>query len=100
MVLKLARDSVEHKLKNQISILVSNYEYYYAVGRVSRDITLAADETTPPAILKDVCDNALASYQPTDRSEQYLKEILLRYRPKDIYDEQMGELFLMGKNSI
>ena len=44
MVEELAVNSVEKKLDMQASILVGNYEYYYACGKLKSLIELAVDE--------------------------------------------------------
>ena len=98
MVEELAVNSVEKKLDMQASILVGNYEYYYACGKLKSLIELAVDEETAPLVMKEIVDEALASYSPDEESEPakaYLKT-LLRYRPSDAYDAQMADLFLRG----
>ena len=99
MVEELAVNSVEKKLDMQASILVGNYEYYYACGKLKSMIELAVDEETAPLVMKEIVDEALASYSPDEESEPakaYLKKLLLRYRPSDAYDAQMADLFLRG----
>ena len=99
MVEELAVNAVEKKLDMQASILVGNYEYYYACGKLKGLMDLAVDEKTAPLVMKEIVDEALASYSPDEESEPakaYLKTLLLRYRPSDVYDAQMADLFLRG----
>lgn len=99
MVEELAVNSVEKKLDMQASILVGNYEYYYACGKLKSLIELAVDEETAPLVMKEIVDEALASYSPDEENEPakaYLKTLLLRYRPSDAYDAQMASLFRRG----
>ena len=99
MVEELAVNSVEKKLDMQASILVGNYEYYYACGKLKSLTELAVDEETAPLVMKEIVDEALASYSPDEESEPakaYLKTLLLRYRPSDAYDAQMASLFRRG----
>ena len=44
MVEELAVNAVEKKLDMQASILVGNYEYYYACGKLKGLMDLAVDE--------------------------------------------------------
>ena len=59
MVEELAVNSVEKKLDMQASILVGNYEYYYACGKLKSLIELAVDEETAPLVMKEIVDEAL-----------------------------------------
>lgn len=99
MVLMLAAESVEKKLVMQASVLVGNYEFYYAAGKLAAVTKLLGDEQTQPMELKTFVEKALEEYQPSaeDVSGAYLKKMLMRYRPSESYDEQMKELFVWGK---
>lgn len=99
MVLMLAAESVEKKLEMQASVLVGNYEFYYAAGKLAAVTEFLGDEQTPPLELKMSVEQAFEKFQPTseDKKGQYLKKMLIRYRPSESYDEQMKELFLWGK---
>jgi hypothetical protein len=101
MVLELAVSSIEKKLQMQASVIVGNYEFYYAAGKLAARTTLAADEMTPPLLLKEQVDGALKSFSaaPEDKKAAYLVYLLDRYRPSEAYDEQMAQLFRMGKDS-
>lgn len=101
MVEELAVNAVEKKLDMQASILVGNYEYYYACGKLKGLMDLAVDEETAPLVMKEIVDEALASYAPDEETEPvkaYLKTLLLRYRPTDEYDAQMADLFRWGRD--
>lgn len=99
MVLELAVGSVEKKLDMQVSVITGNYEYYYGCGKVAAQRELPVDGETEPEIMKESMDEVLRSWEPEDERMQYLKGILLRYRPAKSWDAQMNELFLMGKES-
>ncbi len=101
MVEELAVNAVEKKLDMQASILVGNYEYYYACGKLKGMMDLAVDEETAPLVMKEIVDEALASFTPDEAAEPvkaYLKTLLLRYRPADEYDAQMADLFRWGRD--
>lgn len=98
MVLELAVASVEKKLDMRASILVGNYEFYYAAGKLATLVKLDANEKTQPAELKDAVMQALENYKPEEADRgSYLKKMLDRYRPSASYDEQMAILFCRGQ---
>lgn len=100
MVLELAVNSVEKKLNMKASIIVGNYEYYYSCGKLAALTSLAADENTEPMAMKEAVTTAIASFDAgEDETKQFLIRLLDRYRPSEAYDEQMKELFLMGKGN-
>lgn len=99
MVLALAADSVEMKLQMQASVLVGNYEFYYAAGKLAQYVKLSADEHAAPLEMKAALEAALAQFKPAedDAKCRYLVLLLERYRPSEKKDEQMEQLFLWGK---
>lgn len=97
MVPMLAVSSIEKKLQIQASVIVGNYEFYYAAGKLSSLTSLGADENTRPVELKETVETALADFQPADDTQTYLVKLLERYRPSENYDEQMKLLFRWGR---
>jgi hypothetical protein len=98
MVLSLAVSSIEKKLEIQASIIVGNYEFYYAAGKLSGLTALDGDETTDPVTLKEKVMAALENFHPAEgTAEHYLTVLLERYRPAPDYDEQMAALFRWGQ---
>ena len=78
MVEELAVNSVEKKLDMQASILVGNYEYYYACGKLKSLIELAVDEETAPLVMKEIVDEAIAN------SEKFsIKKVFFSKKYKD-----------------
>ena len=104
MVLELAAESVRKKCEMRSSVLVGNYEFYYAAGRLASACersgapALEADESTAPEAMKEAVMSALSTFSPADEKEAYLARLLERYRPGEKFDEKTGRLFLMGKN--
>lgn len=104
MVLELAAQSVRQKCEMRSSVLVGNYEFYYAAGRLAaackREGTpvFGADETVLPDEMKAAVMSVLDTFSPADEEEAYLVRMLDRYRPGETFDEQTGQLFLMGIN--
>ena len=70
MVEELAVNAVEKKLDMQASILVGNYEYYYACGKLKGLMDLAVDlvgitrSLTPPVARKKVVVMPSATRRP------------------------------------
>lgn len=106
MVLMLAVESVRRKCEMQASVLVGNYEFYYAAGRLAalcgkdNPGLFAAGETASPAELKEAVMSALEKFAPSDEKESYLARMLERYRPGETWDDQTRELFVMGKEEL
>lgn len=100
MVLELAASSVEKKIKMQASILVGNYEFYYAAGKLTAAFSLSCDENTQPEALKEALLSALATADFTSQEEgiRFLAGLIERYRMTEEYDEQMAALFVWGRD--
>ena len=97
MVPMLAVSSIEKKLEMQASVIVGNYEFYYAAGKLSSVTSLEADENPQPVALKEAVEAAMASFEPADDVQAYLVRLLERYRPSESYDAQMNLLFRWGR---
>ncbi len=95
----LAEESVEKKLEREISVLVSNYEFYYAAGKLAALTALEAERDTPPQQLKEAVDRTLAGFVPKegDKKTAYLLYLLEKYRPREEYAPEMAELFDRGR---
>ena len=98
MITSIARQSVIIKCNMQKSVLTGNYEFYYAAGLVLKLTGLALPEESKPEELFDLLTEKLPEITPKDEKEEYLFQLILGFRPIEEYDEQMKELFLMGKD--
>ena len=98
MELILAEQAIENKLDMQMSVMVGNYEFYYACGLLSQILDFGKDENTEPKELDMAVKEALKNFQPEGERQKYLAGLLMRYEASDVYDEQMKELFRMGRN--
>lgn len=96
MVELLAIQSIDKKIELKSSVMVGNYEFYYASGLLSKYTALDADGTTPPEALKEKLETALESFTPADAEQEYLVGLLQRYKPVERFDEQMTDLFQCG----
>lgn len=104
MIVELAAGSVRQKCEMRASVLVGNYEFYYAAGRLAAACkregapAFDANEATPPDEMKAAVMSVLDTFSPADENEAYLVRMLDRYRPGEKFDEQTRQLFLMGIN--
>lgn len=97
MVPSIARQSVIIKCNTQKSILTGNYEFYYAAGLVSKLTGTEISDEIKPLELQAFLEGKLPTLSGKDEKESYLLTMLADYRPSEEYDEQMKEMFLMGK---
>lgn len=99
MVPLIVRQAVDRKIRRQISVLVGNYEYYYAVGLAADRIKLPVDGSTEPARLEPAVKEAVHAYavNEDDPEEKYLCYLIERYEANSDFDATMTRLFLDGK---
>ncbi len=98
MVTSIARQSLIIKCNMQRSILLGNYEFYYAAGLFSKLFGVEIQDDIPPVELLNLLLEKIPQIQPENEKEAYLIEIMKDYKPCEEYDEQMKELLLWGKN--
>ncbi len=96
MELILAKQSVNIKCRLQASILMGNYEYYYAGGLLCRLAKQTPGQNLTPGELQAFLQPLLNTYQPQNDQESYLMQMLKTYKVSDEYDEQMPQLLQMG----
>lgn len=97
MVTSIARQSVVIKCNLHASIMVGNYEFYYAAGLLHKLSGQESGEVAEPQIMAERVAKLLESFLPKDEEEQHLVQMLTDYEPIEKYDEQMRELFAMGE---
>lgn len=97
MVTSIARQSVLIKCNMQASVLLGNYEYYYAAGLLLKlRGTAVTDEGVQPKELYKQIVPELDRVQSEDIKESYLVQMLKNYKPLEEYDEQMKALLQWG----
>jgi hypothetical protein len=100
--------SVDKKLKKDMSVIVGNYEYYYAAGIFSKRYGNESGfpenigETKPAELMKMVHEalgklGYVTSTDEKSEDENYLFYLMGRYEPDDKYDENMPVLFERGR---
>lgn len=95
----LAKQSVDIKCKICASILMGNYEFYYAAGKLC---SLAGCQPAQPIMPKELyafIQPLFTTYKPQNEQESYLVKLLSEYKVSDEYDAQMDILLNMGMNS-
>ncbi len=97
MVPLLAKQAVELKVRRKFSVIVGNYEFYYALGLyAARYPRLALNGDMSPGELKAAVMEELDPqvFLPADNSDKYLCFLLHRYRvEEDTHDSVMKGLF-------
>ncbi len=97
MVTSIARQSVIIKCNMQKSVMLGNYEFYYAAGLAKKLYGLdIRGEMEPEALSAFLLDQA-ENLAPKDEKEEYLLTMLKNYEPLADYDAQMKELFVWGE---
>lgn len=97
MVPSIARQSVIIKCNAQKSVLLGNYEFYYAAGLAKRLFGLKADGEAEPKELLESLLPQLAQCAPEDERQRYLIGLITRYDPAPEADGQMRDLFRWGE---
>lgn len=96
MVISIARQSVLIKCNMQASIMLGNYEFYYAAGLFFKILGEQIEQGIKPEDLYQMMEPKLESFETQDEKERYLIKLLKDYKPLQEYDKQMEELLYMG----
>lgn len=101
MVPLLVKQAVQMKIKRQRSVLVGNYEFYYAAGLYAAEHPgCSADGKMMPQDLKAALMEDLdqETYLPAEDPDRNLCFLLHRYRvEEDAHDQVMEGLFAWAK---
>lgn len=98
MIISVVRQSIVIKCNLQESIMLGNYEFYYALGLFSKlsKHSFSLDKSAPE-LLEEALP-LMEAYHTTDAREQYLVHLLSNYHPKEEKNEQMLELYDLGNH--
>ena len=97
MVTSIARQSVIIKCNMKTSVLLGNYEFYYASGLFLHLCGKEVEDTIRPQELEACVKNEIPKFQKNvDEKADYLVKMLENYVVLDEYDEQMKELLQWG----
>lgn len=100
MIIELAPQSVQTKIKLKSATMLGNYEFYYAAGILCRELNLTVEEDIKPKELHAYIEGLTAGKEFDDPTVTHLIKMIHFYMPEEQYDEQMKELLqwgLMGK---
>jgi hypothetical protein len=81
----------------QKSIMIGNYEFYYAAGLLKKLLGLDIDSDMKPVELHASILEQIKDATPPDEKTGWLFTMLGRYEPGEDYDAQMQELFAWGE---
>lgn len=96
MVTSIARQSILIKCNMQASVMLGNYEFYYAAGLFCKLTGMEISEELMPEALKEAIAPELEAFNGDDPKEKYLVKLLKNYKVLEEYDEQMKELLHWG----
>ena len=96
MVQILAKQSILTKCKLKRSILLGNYEFYYASGLLCHLAGNIPKSDIRPEELLAFIEPILDTYHPENEEEAYLLNLLRSYKASEEYDEQMPQLLQLG----
>lgn len=98
MITSIARQSIILKCLRQKSVLVSNYELYYAAGIAKKCFGIEVDADMEPVQLLEETQKQIKNANPSNDQEKYLIHLLGNYEPDETCDDQTKELFEWGKS--
>ena len=96
MVPSIARQSVIIKCNQQASVLLGNYEFYYLAGLMKKIYNLDLHEDMQPMELLEGVQSKLDGLSPNTPQEEHLIKMARNFKPDELLDEQMKELFRWG----
>ena len=96
MVPSIARQSVIIKCLREKSVIVGNYEFYYAAGLLNHFYNLGLRKDMNPQELMEQIQQKIHDIVLNSPKEEYLLHLLKYYEFLESYDEQMQLLFDWG----
>ena len=96
MILELAQQSIQTKIKLKSATMLGNYEFYYAAGILCRKLGLVVEERIQPKELHDFIRAQTDGKDLPDPTAAHLAEMIHYYMPEEHYDSQMEELLQWG----
>lgn len=97
MVPSIARQSVILKCNMQKSVMLGNYEFYYAAGLMKKLYNIEIQTDMEAEQILDVILQVEKKLTPQNEQEKYLIQIIKNYEPSADHDAQMDELFAWGE---
>lgn len=99
MILELASQSIQTKIRLRSATMLGNYEFYYAAGILSRELKLDIEEDLKPRELHDYIEQETHGKEFDNPTAAHLVKMIHFYTPEENYDAQMKELLQWGKSA-
>ena len=96
MIPSIARQSVIIKCQSQKSILLGNYEFYYAAGLLKKLYQLELSADMEPEMLLGKILPVIDTLTPQNEQEAYLLHIVKNYHLSKEQDNDTAVLFAWG----
>ena len=93
----LARQSVILKCNMQKSVMLGNYEFFYAAGLMRKLYNIEIRTDMEPEQILEAILQMQDNLAPQSEQEKYLIQIIKNYEPSADHDAQMDELFAWGE---
>ena len=97
MILELASQSIQTKLRLGSGTMLGNYEFYYAAGILCGKLNLDLPEDSKPQELYDGIRTETDGKEFEDPVVSHLAKMIHYYMPEERWDGQMRELFCQGR---
>lgn len=98
MVPYIARQSVIIKCNMKKSVLLGNYEFYYAAGLFKKFYGAEINADMSPQEVLDVILKQIDEVSPGDGQEEYLVGMLKNYEVGEEQNEETRIMFSWGEN--
>ena len=96
MVPSIARQSVILKCNMQKSVMLGNYEFFYAAGLMRKLYNIEIRTDMEPEQILEAILQMQDNLAPQSEPEKYLIQIIKNYEPKHNLWANMGKAFLLG----
>lgn len=97
MILELAVQSIRNKLQLKSGTMLGNYEFYYAAGIICGKLQLTPPENQNPQELYEYLISQTEGKEFEDPVVAHLAKMIRYYKVEENYDQQMAQLFEMGR---
>ena len=97
MVPSIARQSVILKCNMQKSVMLGNYEFFYAAELMRKLYNIEIRTDMEPEQILEAILQMQDNLAPQSEQEKYLIQIIKNYEPSADHDAQMYELFAWGE---
>ena len=98
MILELACQSIQAKLRLKSATMLGNYEFYYAAGILARELNLSVEAGVLPKDLYDYIRSQTDGREFENPTVTHLVKMIFYYKIEEQYDAQMQELFELGRS--